>query len=234
MTLSVGDVENKQFTPAMRGYHVDQVDDFLDEVVAALRAHEQKVRDAQDRIRALESDVSSRGSDETTISRAFLAAQRSADALIADAESQAGRIRRDAEMEADRLTEERDGQRKKLLDEIAVMRAAVIQLRLRLGELAGAVGADVTAMEEVVDASEAEVREPLFASSPLPEDDHSSEESSVDDPAPIQEEEQVEPPATNLASSTRQEVASIVDELPTLDLTEDGPSRVSSRPWERG
>ena len=43
MTLSVGDVENKQFTPAMRGYHVDQVDDFLDDVVATLRAHEQRL-----------------------------------------------------------------------------------------------------------------------------------------------------------------------------------------------
>lgn len=235
MTLSVGDVENKQFTPAMRGYHVDQVDDFLDEIVATLRAHEQKVRDAQDRIRTLESDLSSRGSDETTISRAFLAAQRSADALIAEAETQAGRIRGDAETEAGRLTGERDEQRKKLLDEIAVMRAAVIHLRTRLGELAGTVATDVTAMEQAMDAAEAEVREPLFATPSLLDEESSPSESAPDEEAaPEAIEETIEPPATNQAPSTNREVANIIDELPSLDLTEEGPSRVSTRPWERG
>lgn len=235
MTLSVGDVENKQFTPAMRGYHVDQVDDFLDEVVVTLRAHEQKVRDAQDRIRTLESDLSSRGSDETTISRAFLAAQRSADALIADAETEAGRIRGEAEVEADRLTGERDEQRKKLLDEIAVMRAAVIHLRTRLGELTGTVGTDVTAMEQAVDAAEAGVLEPLFATPSLIDEESSPSESPPDEEsAPEAVSEPIEPPATNQAPSTNREAANIIDELPSLDLTEQGPSRVSSRPWERG
>jgi cell division initiation protein len=233
MTLSVGDVENKQFTPAMRGYHVDQVDDFLDDVVTTLRAHEQRLRDAQDRIRTLEADMSSRGSDETTISRAFLAAQRSADALIADAEEAARRIRRDAEAEAAALTGERDEHRRKLIDEIEVMRGAVSNLRSRLGELAGTVGADVATMEAVLAEAETEVRQPLVAVPPLVEDEPVEEsppaaESTSPDPEDAAADEAPTPPATT------QSVASIVDELPTLDLTEEGPSRVSSRPWERG
>jgi cell division initiation protein len=233
MTLSVGDVENKQFTPAMRGYHVDQVDDFLDDVVTTLRAHEQRLRDAQDRIRTLEADLSSRGSDETTISRAFLAAQRSADALITDAEEAARRIRRDAETEAAALTGERDEQRRKLVDEIEVMRGAVSNLRSRLGELAGTIGTDVASMEAVLAEAETEVRQPLVAVPTLVEDEPVAEspppaESASTGPEEAAADEAPTPPATN------QSVASIIDELPTLDLTEEGPSRVSSRPWERG
>lgn len=233
MTLSVGDVENKQFTPAMRGYHVDQVDDFLDDVVATLRAHEQRLRDAQDRIRTLETDLSSRGSDETTISRAFLAAQRSADALISEAEEDARRIRRDAEAEATALTGERDEQRRKLVDEIEVMKAAVSNLKSRLGELSGKIGTDVASMEAVLAEAETEVRQPLvampttFEGEPAAESASAHESSSKETEEPPAEEA-LTPPATNKA------VASILDELPTLDLTEEGPSRVSSRPWERG
>jgi cell division initiation protein len=233
MTLSVEDVENKQFTPAMRGYHVDQVDDFLDDVVATLRAHEQRLRDAQDRIRTLESDLSSRGSDETTISRAFLAAQRSADALIAEAEESARRIRREAEAEATALTGERDEQRRKLLEEIEVMKGAVTNLKSRLGDLVGTIGPEVASMEAVLAEAETEVRQPLVAITPMFEDEQSAESPATADSMPDETEEataeEAPPPPT-----ADQSVASIIDELPTLDLTEEGPTRVSARPWERG
>jgi len=236
MTLSVGDVENKQFTPAMRGYHVDQVDDFLDDVVATLRAHEQRLRDAQDRIRTLETDLSSRGSDETTISRAFLAAQRSADALITEAEETARRIRREAEAEATALTGERDEQRRKLLEEIEVMRGAVANLKSTLGELAATVGTDVAGMQAALAEAETEVRQPLVAMVPMFEDEPTSEAVSMAEDAPIEEGEphQDEEMEAGAPTATNQSVTSIVDELPTLDLTEEGPARVSSRPWERG
>jgi cell division initiation protein len=230
MTLNVGDVENKQFTPAMRGYHVDQVDDFLDDVVATLRAHEQRLRDAQDRIRTLETDLSSRGSDETTISRAFLAAQRSADALITEAEETAVRIRREAETEASALTGERDEQRRKLLEEIATMRQAVVALKNRLGELAGTVGTDVAVMEAALVEAETEVRQPLVAIPTMIEDEQVAESPPTAQSTSTEAEE----PSAEEAPTTDQSVASILEELPTLDLTEDGPSRVSSRPWERG
>jgi cell division initiation protein len=233
MTLSVGDVENKQFTPAMRGYHVDQVDDFLDDVVATLRAHEQRLRDAQDRIRTLEADLSSRGSDETTISRAFLAAQRSADALITEAEEAARQIRRDAESEAAALTGERDEQRRMLVEEIEVMKVAVRNLKSRLGDLAGTIGTDVASMEAVLAEAETEVRHPLVAVPPLVVNEPVAESlpaaaSASAEPEETEPDEEPSPPTPTPS------VASIIDELPTLDLTDEGPARVSSRPWERG
>jgi hypothetical protein len=85
-------------------------------------------------------------------------------------------------------------------------------------------------MEAALVEAETEVRQPLVAIPTMIEDAESS--PTAESTAPETEEPSAEeaptPPATN------QSVASILEELPTLDLTEDGPSRVSSRPWERG
>jgi cell division initiation protein len=210
MNLTPADVEAQQFAPALRGYQMEEVDNFLDDVAATLRGHEQRLREAQDRIRSLENEISSKGGDETTISRAFLAAQRSADALIAEAETQAAKIRRDAESEATRLVEDRDTHRQSILAEINSMRSAVAGLKSRLGELAGSVNSEVTAMESALARSEAEVREPTSSAETEEEDDDESEPAHID------------------------RVQSIIDEIPTLDLTEEPVSRVSARPWERG
>lgn len=181
MTLSPNDVEDKAFTQALRGYQMDEVDDFLDEVVTTLRGHEQQLREANDRIRSLEADLSSRGGDESAISRAFLAAQRSADALIAEAETQADKIKRDAEAEATKLIEDRDQQRRGLLEEINSMRAAVQALKTRLGDLASTVSRDVTAMESAVEEAERGMSAPPpLAAAPAPRSEET--EAEVEEP----------------------------------------------------
>jgi hypothetical protein len=90
-------------------------------------------------------------------------------------------------------------------------------------------------MEQALDEAEAGVLEPLFATPPLIDEESSPSESPPDEEsAPEAVEEPIEPPATNQAPTTNRDVANIIDELPSLDLTEEEPSRVSSRPWERG
>ncbi|HUO46413.1 MAG TPA: DivIVA domain-containing protein [Acidimicrobiia bacterium] len=227
MNLSPTDIESKAFTQALRGYQMDEVDDFLDEVMTTLKAHEQRLREAQDRIRSLESDLASRGGDESTISRAFLAAQRSADALIADAETQAVRIKREAEAEASRLKEDRDTQRNSILDEITAMRTAVTALKSRLTDLAGSVGHDVAAMESALNDAETEVREPAPVASPAADGDD-------DEAEPVTRSRSVQSIIDDLPKSDQANDDVTGDDLPGLDLTEEPPTRVSARPWERG
>src|SRR5690606_20003465 len=93
MPLTPIDVQQKTFGPELRGYNMDEVDDFLDEVVATLKDYDQRMRDAQDRIRALEAELASRGEEESAISRALVAAQKQADAIISEAEAEAEVIR---------------------------------------------------------------------------------------------------------------------------------------------
>lgn len=237
MNLSPTDVESKAFTQALRGYQMDEVDDFLDEVMTTLKAHEQRLREAQDRIRSLESDLASRGGDESTISRAFLAAQRSADALIADAETEAVKIKREAEAEASRLKEDRDTQRNSVLGEINAMKAAVAALKSRLTDLAGSLGRDVAAMESALNDAETEVREPAPVSGSAPDTGETTDdagEPAEDEPGAVSRTRSVQSIIGDLPKSDQASDDLADNDLPSLDLTEEPPTRVSARPWERG
>lgn len=157
MPLTPIDIQQKTFGPELRGYNMDEVDDFLDEVVATLKDYDQRVRDAQDRIRALEAEIATRGEDETAISRALVAAQKQADALLAEARDDADRIRSDAHDESDRLRSERDSERMALTQEIARMRATVADLKRRMLELAASVGEDLDSMDTAAATASAEI-----------------------------------------------------------------------------
>jgi cell division initiation protein len=157
MVLTPSEVEQKAFTQALRGYHMDEVDDFLDEVVTALRSYDQRVRDAQERIRALEAELASRGHEESAISRAFLAAQRSADGIVAEAQAEAERIRSTAHQEADQLSAQRDAQRQAALAEMESIRQAVEGLRARLTDMAGTLSGGLDSMDAAIAESRIQV-----------------------------------------------------------------------------
>ncbi|MFP3913349.1 MAG: DivIVA domain-containing protein [Actinomycetota bacterium] len=163
MPLTPIDIQQKTFGPELRGYNMDEVDDFLDEVVATLKDYDQRIRDAQDRIRALEAEVTTRGEDETAISRALVAAQKQADAVLEEARQEAERIRSDAFDEADRLRADRDAERMTLTQEIARMRATVADLKRRVVDLATSAGEDLDAMDAAIAAASEEVSGPDIA-----------------------------------------------------------------------
>jgi cell division initiation protein len=148
MPLTPIDIQQKTFGPELRGYNMDEVDDFLDEVVVALKDYDQRLRDAEDRIRALEAELSTRGEDESAISRALVAAQKQADNVIIDAKADAEKIRRDAQGEADQLRADRDAERMSLTQDIARMRATVADLKRRVVDLARSAEADLDAIDE--------------------------------------------------------------------------------------
>lgn len=185
MPLTPIDIQQKTFGPELRGYNMDEVDDFLDEVVATLKDYDQRVRDAQDRIRALEAEISTRGEDETAISRALVAAQKQADALLAEAKEDAERIRNEAHDESDKLRAERDSERMALTQEIARMRATVADLKRRVVELAASAGADLDAMDEAAAEASAGVAGSLPGEEPFPSDEFAD---STDEAYPEKEE----------------------------------------------
>lgn len=239
MELTPNDVEQKAFTQALRGYQMDEVDDFLDEIVTTLRAYDQRLRDAQEKIRALETDAIGRGGDETTISRAILVAQRSADNLLAEARVDAERIKQTAMAETESLSAERDMERSRLLADIEGMRNRVSGLRDAVTVLASVVGGQVSEMEaEIVDA-ETQLR-------PDGQDEIKTMERPLadifmqDDPAPVLDADEIEAPVDFEDPDAQ------AQDLPqSIDLSEPGDdeddfdkeeivSRVSARPWERG
>ena len=193
MPLTPIDVQQKTFGTALRGYDLDEVDDFLDEVVTSLKDYEQRLRDAQERISTLEVEMTDRGDTEGAIARALVAAQRSADSIIADARAEADRIIADAQTEASEVAKARDSEKAEAEAEIARVRGIVGELRQRLAVLSEAVGAKLDDAEDAVDDATAELDAPdePDVEPPVPaweepamgavEDDDESEDDEDDD-----------------------------------------------------
>lgn len=220
MNLTPIDVEQKAFTQALRGYQMDEVDDFLDEVVATLRSYEQRLREAQDKIRALESDTSSRGGDESEISRAIITAQRSADRLLTEARAEAEAIRGQAAADTAAAIKRRDEEKDRLQGEVSGMRDLVGSLRAKLSDLAAAVTSEVDQMEDNL----SQTLSTLGSSSGSDKD--TTEAEAIDEVAGDT------PSFSDIfpgQAGTRE-----VDITDEVFEPEPEVARVSARPWERG
>ena len=147
MPLTPIDVQQKTFATALRGYDLDEVDDFLDQVVTSLNDYEQRLSDAKDRISALEAEAATKGDDESAISRALVTAQRSADKLVADAEADATRIRADAEADATRVRDQASAEAARISEE---MRAQTEALEMDKRAQRSRLEAEISAMSRGV------------------------------------------------------------------------------------
>ncbi len=156
MPLTPIDVQQKTFATALRGYDLDEVDDFLDAVVVALKDYDQRLSDAQERISTLEAELNDKGDAEGAIARALVAAQRSADAIVADAKEEAQRILSDADSEANELAEARDSERRRLQAEIDDLRSKVSSVRSSVAELTAAIPVTLDEIDEVLDSNSEE------------------------------------------------------------------------------
>jgi cell division initiation protein len=100
-------LQDIEFREKVRGYHPDDVDDFLERVGVAFSELVDRLRQANDRADAAEAALSERADvDETTLSRALVLAQRTADAAITEAKAEAELTLSEAKTEADRTLAE--------------------------------------------------------------------------------------------------------------------------------
>lgn len=157
MPLTPIDVQQKTFVTTFRGYDLDEVDDFLDEVVTSLKDYEQRLHDAQQRIAILETQALGRGDSEAAISRALVSAQRSADLIVSDAKGEAERILDGARLDARTLESERSAEELRMRTEISHMRSVVAELKDRLAVLAAPMLEDAATMENAAVVAESEL-----------------------------------------------------------------------------
>lgn len=157
MALTPIDVQQKTFGTALRGYDLDEVDDFLDDVVTSLKGYEQRLAEAQERISGLEAELADKGDSESAISRALVAAQRSADMIVEEAKAEADRILGDAREQSELLAASREEERAKLDVEVAGMRSAVSELREKMRTLAASIESDLDEMDGALAGAEGEL-----------------------------------------------------------------------------
>lgn len=155
MALTPSDVEEKTFGTALRGYDLDEVDDFLDEVVATIRELHDQVAEARAAEPAEQPESPPAPADESAIGRALIAAQNAADGLLAQAKEEADRIVDDAKGDAETWTAERDAKKAAAEQEMAELKDHVSNIRTQLAVLATAVADRLDEMDQTIDAESA-------------------------------------------------------------------------------
>lgn len=237
MALTPIDVQQKTFSTELRGYSVDDVDDFLDEVVMALRDYESRLTNAEEQLTVVQGELGARGETEDAISRAFVAAQRSADALLAEARVEAERIIAEAKAEATKLNASQAAEKKAAEDELERLRRDVAEVRKRVRRLADTVEGDLAVMAEAIEAAtprRGEIED--LAAAPgednlegmeeeEDEDEEDEDEEAVDEAE--DEEEDAEDEESEDEESEDEEAA---DEE---DSEYSRPASLGPRPWER-
>jgi cell division initiation protein len=147
MVMTPADVEQKTFSTALRGYDLDEVDDFLDDVISTIRDLQDQIAEAK---AAKPSAAPAPVEDESVIGRVLMTAQATADTMIEDARKEADQILADARSEADSWTDERDEKRAAAEEEMADLGRLVGSVRTQLAVLATEVADRLDEMDEAV------------------------------------------------------------------------------------
>lgn len=178
MPLSPKDVEQKTFNASFRGYAEDEVDGFLEEVIASVEEYQQMVRQRDAQIAELEAGLVMapvapakkdqpvepepepgpepltevpRLADETAVSRALIVAQRTADQLVEDANSEAEEIVEAAKHRSAEIIEADAAHQRALMDGYRRLRSELSQLRGRMTDSFSTTETTFKSLESEVD-----------------------------------------------------------------------------------
>ena len=107
------DIHNKEFKKSMRGYDMEEVDEFLDEIIVDFEKMQRELDVLKTQLSNYSENMNSYREKEISLNNALVSAQRFADELKKDAEQKAAEIISQAEEKAKNIiggTEEKDNQ----------------------------------------------------------------------------------------------------------------------------
>ncbi|MEX0795820.1 MAG: DivIVA domain-containing protein, partial [Acidimicrobiia bacterium] len=176
MTLTPSDIEQKTFSTALRGYNLDEVDDFLDEVVRSMRKLQEELETARSELETKSAEPEGLAEpvpaappvlavveapppppvtpiDESALGKALIAAQETAERIVNDARSEADEILVRAKNEAETFEESRLLRKEEAEQEITRIDGLVNRVKAELADLSVAVGAELEEMSGAVDTA---------------------------------------------------------------------------------
>ncbi len=100
MEVSPKTLREVEFREKMRGYHPEDVDQFLERVAAGMEVLQDRLRQAVERAQRAEQAAAEAGGTDEALRRTLVLAQRTADLAVQEAREQAARLLAGAEQQA--------------------------------------------------------------------------------------------------------------------------------------
>ncbi|HHX10235.1 MAG TPA: DivIVA domain-containing protein [Firmicutes bacterium] len=129
------DIHNKEFTRSFRGYNEDEVDEFLDLIVAELEWFIRENEELHANIAGLESRISHYKGLEETLKNAIVLAQKAADQIKEAARREADAILEEARRQADIIKEQAEDIRRKAYEEVEAQRQKAMRFKTEMRTL---------------------------------------------------------------------------------------------------
>lgn len=103
------DIRNKEFKKGFKGYREDEVDEFLDKVIADYERIYRENGELKDRVSIDNERIESYNSMEKSLQNTLLIAQTTAEDIVANARKKAEMIIKEAEEQGRKIIEEANG-----------------------------------------------------------------------------------------------------------------------------
>ncbi|WP_125571965.1 DivIVA domain-containing protein [Lacticaseibacillus songhuajiangensis] len=113
--LSPMDIRDKSFNVKMRGFDQDQVNDFLDQIIADYEGALKKVETLTDSLKEAQDKVTHYEGMENAMNQAIIVAQDAADRLKTTSEEDAQKVQDEAEKNAEQILSEASDKSNKIL-----------------------------------------------------------------------------------------------------------------------
>ncbi|MBE3593606.1 MAG: DivIVA domain-containing protein [Candidatus Carbobacillus altaicus] len=133
MPLTPLDIHNKEFSISFRGYNIDEVNDFLNQIIRDFDALIRTNEELKERVAELEDRLKRFENLEETLSKSIIVAQEAAEEVKTNARKEAELIIREAEKNANHIIDEALSKSRKVQIEIEELkqRAQVYRNRFR-------------------------------------------------------------------------------------------------------
>lgn len=147
-----------EFRQALRGYNVDDVDEFLDRVASGIEIMQDRMRQANERAVRAEKILAEPAETDEAMRKTLLMAQRTADLAVQEARDQAARVLSSAEARARDLIARAEADSRRAADEA---QRGIRRDLASLERARSALQADIAAFERHLEAERARVKDAL-------------------------------------------------------------------------
>ncbi len=117
MVLSPQDIHNKEFSTKLRGYNIDEVNDFLDQIIKDYQIVLQENKDLSSKLDESKDKLSYFNDLKDSLNQSILVAQEAADKVKTNSKKEAEITNREAQKKADDILNAADEKANNILEE---------------------------------------------------------------------------------------------------------------------